>query len=118
MCKQVFYSLFLLFSIQLKAQTYNIELEKVKTVRGLTAILRNNLADSVCTLVGYNLLVMPVQGNPYQIKTIGKGIAAANLKDKLTQLEVGDIMQFTNVFIQCGSENTTREIVKVTLILR
>ena len=113
-----FFTFFLLFSIQLKAQTYNVPVDEVKTVRGLTAVLKNNPADSACTLMGYNLLVIPITGNPYQIKSMGKGDGVASLKAKLSQLQTGDFMQVSNVLIQCRNEKVIREMRSVSFNLR
>jgi hypothetical protein len=112
-----FFALFGLFSSQLKAQLYNVDVEKVKTVRGLTAVLRNNPADSACTIMGFNLFVLPTKGDPYQAKALGKG-CAGDMKAHLEQLQVGDRMQFSNVLIQCKNEPAAHEITSISLSLK
>ena len=113
-----FLPFFLLFLIQLKAQNFNVELEKVKTIRGLTAILRNNPADSTCRLLTYNLLVMPLNGTPFKIKAAGPSEVVAGLRADLTRLQVGDTLYFFEALTQCKSEPAAREVRNITLTLR
>jgi hypothetical protein len=116
-CILALFTFSLLFSKQLKAQTYNIAVEKAKTVQSLAATLRSQPLDSICTFVGYTLIVMPQKGNPYQVQSMGKGVAAADLKYHLPQLQAGDVMQFSRLLIQCGTEKMIPELRNITLNL-
>jgi hypothetical protein len=117
-CILAFFTFSLLFSIQIKAQTYSIAVEKAKTVQSLAAALRSQSLDSACTFVGYTLVVMPQKGNPYKVESMGKGIASADLKYHLPQLQTGDVMQFSRLLIQCGSEKIIPELRNITLTLK
>jgi hypothetical protein len=114
-----FFIFFLSISTHLKAQTYNIAVDKVKTVKGLAAALRSQFIDSACAFVGYTLLVMPKNGNvPFEIKSMGRGVAENDLKKILGPLQAGDTMYFSNLLIKCGSEKAIPEIKSLTLNLK
>ena len=112
------FSLISCFSFQLKAQKGELPIQSVNTVPLLFAALKNNASDSACYIICYNLLVIPKKGDPYAIQSMGVGQGVGDLKTKLAILQAGDVMNFTNVMVQCPNEKGAKTLENRTFILK
>ena len=119
-CRLVFlvFSLLVYFSHPSKAQKKEIALQKVNTATGLFLVLKNNIPDPICSIVCYNLLVMPKEGDPFQIKSMGEGAVDNDLPIKLARLKVGDALYVTNVLMKCSTDSTAQSLKNRVYLLK
>lgn len=106
---------FLLFSITAWSQTHIIEIKDVKTIEGLTNVLKGKDMDSMCIIKSFTLMMYPKKGNIYQIKSNVKK-TPSELKKLIDKIKVGDILVFTNVMMQCNSKMANFPIEKKIVI--
>ncbi len=105
----------LLLSISGWSQTHIIEIKNVKTIEGLTTVLKGKDMDSTCIIKSFTVMMYPKKGNIYEIKANVKK-TPSELKKLVDKIKVGDILVFTNVMMQCNNKMANFPIEKKIVI--